>query len=664
MSRFSAKAPSPAQRARGPGPPRRAPGVRPPMHPVAALSHTFGNSTLQRWMAASGIQAKLHVTDAGDKHEKEADNVASKVMRAPADQQPVDEPISRVSGGPAQRLTGSPLLHHPEPLDESRPGSPLIQREPADKEPVQKRVDEPISRVSETPVQRLTGSPLLHHPEPLDETRPGSPLIQREPADKEPVQKADDEPVQAKAEDEPVQKADDEAVQSKSEDEPVQKADDEAVQSKSEDEPVKKANDEEVQSKSVDEPVQKADDEAVQSKSDDEPLQKAEDEAVQSKSEDEPVQKADDEAVQSKSEDEPVQKADDEAVQSKSEGEPVQKAEDEAVQSKSEDEPVQKADDEAVQSKSEDEPVQKADDEAVQTKGGSRAPGIPGGFAGRLQASRGEGHPLPGAARSFFEPRIGADFGSVRIHADHRGAELSRSIHAKAFTRANHIYFAEGQYNPDTTSGRTLLAHELAHVVQQGHGSAQKPSSAPIQRAPEEEGRAVTDEQRAQALAAAARAAKIAGMARSFGKEETAKSKQEKAVKAAAEQNAKQKAKQHVPGKKAAVGGKHKPAGKGGGLLLLAGPVGKAPAGKGPRSPQEDPAFQAVVKRTAVTAQKQRSHAPAASKAGAAQAAAVMPPEQAMGTAQGNQTTAMQNAPTPGFNAAGFKAQLLKRIEE
>jgi Domain of unknown function (DUF4157) len=567
------------------------------MHPVAALSNTFGNSTLQRWMATSGIQAKLHVTDAGDKHEKEADNVASKVMRAPADQQPVDEPISRVSGGPAQRLTGSPLLHHPEPLDESRPGSPLIQREAADKEPVQKKTDEPISRVSGGPAQRLTGSPLLHHPEPLDETHPGSPLIQREAADKEPVQKADDETVQSKAEDEPLQKADDEAVQSKAENEPVQKADDETVQSK---------------------------------------------------------------AV-----DEPVQKADDEAVQSKSEDEPVQKVEDEAVQSKFEDEPVQKADDEAVQSKAEDEPLQKADDETVQTKGASRAPGIPGGFAGRLQASRGEGRPLPGAARSFFEPRIGADFGSVRVHADHRGAELSRSIHAKAFTRGNHIYFAEGQYNPDTTSGRTLLAHELTHVVQQGHASAQKPSSAaPIQRAPEEEGRAVTDEQRAQALAAAARAAKIAGMARSFGKEETAKSKQEKAVKAAAEQNAKQKAKQHVPGKKAVVGGKRKPAGKGGGLLLLAGPVGKAPAGKAPRSPQEDPAFQAVVKRTAVTAQKQKSHAPAASKAGAAQAAAVMPPEQAMGTAQGAQTTAMQNAPTPGFNAAGFKAQLRKRIEE
>ncbi|MCI1278635.1 MAG: DUF4157 domain-containing protein [Nitrospira sp.] len=514
-------------------------------------------------MAASGIQAKLHVTDSGDKHEQEADNVAGKVMRAPAEHHPVDEPISRVSGGPAQRLTGSPLLHRPEPLDETHPGNPLIQRELTEKDPVQKRNDEPV---------------------------------QSKPVD--------------------------------------------------------------------DEPLQKAADEAVQSKSADEPLQKADDETVQSKPQDEPLQKAEDEAVQSKSADEPVQKADDQSVQSKPVDEPVQKAEDEALQSEAADEPVQKADDEAVQSKSADEPLQKADAETIQAKGTSQAPGIPRGFAGRLQASSGEGRPLSGATRSFFEPRIGADFSAVRIHADQRGADLSRSIRAKAFTRANHIYFAEGQYSPSTTAGKTLLAHELTHVVQQGHASVQRPTSAaPIQRAPEEEGRAVTDEQRAQALAAAARAAKVAGMAQAFGKHEAAKSKQEKATKTAVEQNHKRNAKQHAPGKKT-VAGKHQ--GKGGKArpLLLGGPASAPPAGKAPRSPQEDPAFQAVVKRTTATAQQQRSHDPASAKAGAAQEAAVMPPEQAMGTAQGAQATAMHNAPTPGFNAAGFKAQLLKRIEE
>src|SRR5687768_13345041 len=148
MSRFVAKAP-PAGRGHGSAAPRRVTtGQRPPIHPVMAVGSRLGNSSLERWMAASGIQAKLHVTESNDKHEKEADSVAAKVMRAPSDK-PVDEPISRVSGGPAQRMTGSPLLHHPEPLDETRQGSPLIQRSPEEKRPVQSKEEEPVQKAEE-----------------------------------------------------------------------------------------------------------------------------------------------------------------------------------------------------------------------------------------------------------------------------------------------------------------------------------------------------------------------------------------------------------------------------------------------------------------------------------------------------------------------------------
>src|SRR5947208_2545109 len=230
MSVFSSKAP-PGARGRNSSAPRRTTRDRAPVHPMAALNHHVGNSTLQRWMAASGIQAKLHVTEPNDRHEKEADNVANKVMRSPADTKPVDEPISRVGGGaPAQRLTGTTLLHHPEPMDQTHEGSPIIQREP-------------------------------------------------------------EAQVQAKSEDEPIQKAD--------------------------------------------------------------------------------------ETVQSKSNEEPIQK------------------EDEPVQSKA---------------------------------AAARPPAIPAGFATGLSASRGEGRPLPSESRSFFEKRIGANFSSVRIHADQRGADLSRSV--------------------------------------------------------------------------------------------------------------------------------------------------------------------------------------------------------------------------------------------
>ena len=62
---------------------------------------------------------------------------------------------------------------------------------------------------------------------------------------------------------------------------------------------------------------------------------------------------------------------------------------------------------------------------------------------------------------------MGADFSDVRIHQGAEAAELSTSVQAKAFTYGNDIYFNEGMYNPDALSGRELLAHELAHVVQQ-----------------------------------------------------------------------------------------------------------------------------------------------------------------------------------------------------
>ena len=70
-----------------------------------------------------------------------------------------------------------------------------------------------------------------------------------------------------------------------------------------------------------------------------------------------------------------------------------------------------------------------------------------------------------------MEPRFGADFGGVRIHAGAESASLNRQISAQAFTHAQDIYMGEGRYAPGTTAGNRLLAHELAHVVQQTGGA-------------------------------------------------------------------------------------------------------------------------------------------------------------------------------------------------
>jgi hypothetical protein len=69
--------------------------------------------------------------------------------------------------------------------------------------------------------------------------------------------------------------------------------------------------------------------------------------------------------------------------------------------------------------------------------------------------------------RAFMEPRFGHDFSTVRLHADGKAAESAKAVNALAYTVGNHVVFGAGQYKPGSHEGRKLLAHELAHTVQQ-----------------------------------------------------------------------------------------------------------------------------------------------------------------------------------------------------
>jgi len=84
--------------------------------------------------------------------------------------------------------------------------------------------------------------------------------------------------------------------------------------------------------------------------------------------------------------------------------------------------------------------------------------------------ARGGGTRLPAEARTFMEPRFGFRFDAVRVHADAEADALNRALSAEAFTLGTHLYFRAGRFNPSTEGGRRLLAHELAHVVQQSEG--------------------------------------------------------------------------------------------------------------------------------------------------------------------------------------------------
>jgi hypothetical protein len=94
-----------------------------------------------------------------------------------------------------------------------------------------------------------------------------------------------------------------------------------------------------------------------------------------------------------------------------------------------------------------------------------------GGLAG--------GRPLADREQAFFGSRFGVDFSRVRVHADAGAAESARAIGAAAYTFGSHIMFGAGRYAPGTAAGRRLLAHELAHVIQQsgqlGSGGAPAP---------------------------------------------------------------------------------------------------------------------------------------------------------------------------------------------
>jgi len=89
------------------------------------------------------------------------------------------------------------------------------------------------------------------------------------------------------------------------------------------------------------------------------------------------------------------------------------------------------------------------------------------------------GRPMDAATQHLMERRLAYNFGGVRIHDDARAAESAQAVQAFAYAVGNHVVFARGLYNPATRDGSHLLAHELAHVAQQG-GTREIPTEIPI----------------------------------------------------------------------------------------------------------------------------------------------------------------------------------------
>jgi hypothetical protein len=98
-----------------------------------------------------------------------------------------------------------------------------------------------------------------------------------------------------------------------------------------------------------------------------------------------------------------------------------------------------------------------------------------------IDQARGGGSALDGAVQRQMGAAFGADFSGVRVHTDGQADTLNRSVSAVAFTTGQDIFFRQGAYSPESSSGKQLLAHELTHVVQQNGASILSPQR--LQRA-------------------------------------------------------------------------------------------------------------------------------------------------------------------------------------
>jgi hypothetical protein len=136
-----------------------------------------------------------------------------------------------------------------------------------------------------------------------------------------------------------------------------------------------------------------------------------------------------------------------------------------------------------LKSASEPQPVQRQelseeDKETLQRKPTAQAPNaVSADLESQIQGAKGGGQSLGDSIRQPMEQAFGADFSGVKVHTDAQSDQLNRSIQAKAFTTGQDVFFRQGAYDPGSSNGQELLAHELTHVVQQNGRQV-----APIQR--------------------------------------------------------------------------------------------------------------------------------------------------------------------------------------
>jgi hypothetical protein len=316
------------------------------------------------------------------------------------------------------------------------------------------------------------------------------------------------------------------------------------------------------------------------------------------------------------------------------------------------------------------------DDELVQMKAAGAAPAIASPTLA-TQLSQGGGHPLPSPTRHFMETRFGHDFGGVRVHSDHQAAQLNRGLNAQAFTHGHHVYFGQGQYQPQTHSGQKLLAHELTHTIQQGaipRAKRLKTSDSDIQA--KRYGRIWPTLRTSTQPVIARRVAPVVAdptltlldpivssevdsdlsqpsTSISISSEPTLDTEPSEPAALDSEDEALQDTEELDLSEEEDE------------TELEAENVSKESSEDiAPTSPEEDPAFRAVVARAKGAAKQQKQHDPAGVESQRAQAAAEPPENEVESKAQDRQVQEMDQQQPGTFNAEAFIAALLEKIDK
>ncbi len=329
---------------------------------------------------------------------------------------------------------------------------------------------------------------------------------------------------------------------------------------------------------------------------------------------------------QAKEEELPTQTREEETKTSKEVQRKVQDGEKETeYQAKVEELPTQTKEEETqtkkeVQRKAED----KGEESEIQSK--SATPNVAPPLYSVLNKAGSRGNPLSDSIRPHLEAGFGVDFSEVRVHTDATAAEMSTALGAQAFTRGKDVYFNNGKFDPASVKGLHLLAHELTHTIQQGAVKPKPPAEAPPALPANQESLAP------EAKIAVEKPEKVepAVLPPPEMGTETEAPEQGETTAPTPEDAASETLQQQIS----------------------------------PRSPEEDPNFQALKSRADDAAKQQKSHEPSQSLSHSAQAAAPSPPNERTSMAEAEQVETMNEQEPAAFDAKVFKELLLKRIAD